>query len=79
MGSGKQRDLTLKYVLKKLDSTQIVVFMEEDVIIREENWLSKLLQILKRLPSRVAILSHVGSRLCIDFVGTSVTTNRKLL
>jgi len=54
--------------------------MEEDVIIREEDWLSKLLQILKMLPSRVAILSpDVGSRLCIDFVGTSVTTNRKLL
>jgi len=79
MGSGKQRDLTLKYVLKKIGGTEVVVFMEEDVVVKEVGWLSKLLEIFKKLPSRVAILSlDAGRRLCIDFVATSISTSRRL-
>jgi GT2 family glycosyltransferase len=79
MGLGKQRDLTLKYVLKKIEGTEAVVFMEEDAVVKEVNWLSKLLGIFKRLPSRVAILSlDVGSRLCVDFVATSIQAYRRL-
>ena len=79
MGSGKQRDLTLKYVLKKIGGTEVVVFMGEDVVVKEVDWLLKLLEIFKKLPSRVAILSlDAGSRLCIDFVATSISTSRRL-
>jgi hypothetical protein len=53
--------------------------MEEDVVIKDLGWLSKLLEVLKKLPSRVAILSlDVGSRLCVDFVATSISTSRRL-
>jgi len=79
MGSGKQRDLTLKYVLKKIEGTEVVVFMEENAIVKEANWLSKLLGVFKRLPSRVATLSlDVESMLCIDFVTVSTSISRKL-
>jgi GT2 family glycosyltransferase len=80
MGSGKQRDLTLKYVLKKIEGTEVAVFMEEDVVVREAGWLSKLLEVFKKLPSKVAILSlDTGSRLCVDFVTTNIhSTSRRL-
>ena len=79
MGSGKQRDLTLRFVLASFPNTRYIVYMEDDVVINDRGWLNRLIEIFDKLPSRVAAISlEPGSRLCVDFVVTNIVTDRGL-
>jgi hypothetical protein len=79
MGSGKQRDLTLGFVLRRFPNVRYVVYAEDDVVINESGWLNKLIELFNKMPNRVAALSlEPGSRLCIDFVATNIVTDRML-
>jgi hypothetical protein len=79
MGLRKQRDLTLRFVLASFPNARYIVYMEDDVVINDRGWLNRLIEIFDKLPGRVAAISlDPGSRLCVDFVVTSIVTDRVL-
>ncbi|NHW44453.1 MAG: hypothetical protein HA491_01755 [Candidatus Verstraetearchaeota archaeon] len=79
MGSGKQRDLTLKIVLRKFANARYIVYIEDDVVIEEDDWLARLLRVIEKLPQKVAALSlEPGARLYTDFVVTRIATDKEL-
>jgi hypothetical protein len=66
-------------VLRKFANARHIVYIEDDVVIEEDDWLAKLLRVIEKLPHKVAVLSlEPGARLCTDFVVTKVATDKEL-
>jgi len=77
MGSGKHRDLTLQYILRKYNETKYIVYIEEDVIVYDSCWLDHLVEMSEKLPFRIAILSpEPATKLCLNLVGRIIPSKR---
>ena len=78
MGSGKQRDLTLKFIVNKFDDVKYIAYIEDDAFIDSE-CLRLLINALEILPKDYALVSpERGARLCIDFVVNKVLPSNQL-
>jgi hypothetical protein len=59
MGLGKQRDLTLRFVLASFPNIHYIVYMEDDVVINDRGWLNRLIEIL--INYRVGLRRYLSS------------------
>jgi len=80
MGSPKQRDITLRYILFKFPNIKYVIFMEEDVIVKSPCWLSSLINIMEILNKDIALLSlEPASIHCINLIGKIIQSDKELI
>jgi len=74
MGSGKQRNATLNFVIHNFPNADYIVYLEEDIKITEMCYINRLINLLDRLPENVVILSpEPATRLCLDLAGRVIT------
>ncbi|BDR92690.1 hypothetical protein [Vulcanisaeta souniana] len=78
MGSGKQRDLTLRFVIERFPTVEYIVYIEDDAFI-DATCLRSLINTLRVLPREYALVSpERGAKLCADFVVSKVMPSNRL-
>jgi hypothetical protein len=79
IGLGKQRNLTLHYIFRSFKDVDYIIYMEEDVIIRDRCWLDILVKLMDVISSNIALVSLEPISLeCLDLVSKVIRENYKL-
>jgi len=81
MGSAKQRDITLRYILYKFPQVKYIVYMEDDVLVKSLCWLDSIIKIMNIVYKDIALLGlEPASIHCINLVGRLYSgSNKKLV
>jgi len=79
-GSPKQRDITLRYILRKFPRVKYIIHMEDDVIVEDPCWLDSIVRIMNTVDKDIALLGlEPASIHCINLVGRLYPDSNKKL